>query len=253
MQKDKARLASRLLYSYDIYRDEDGERAAMWLEAPPPTRDKIANDHLRDDKALKEYLAIAPKLGPALDANGIDRMVTRMIDAASEEGGPILRDGNKLLPGSAGPRLSGTPTERAAHLLLYHADRGLQLHAAESQNLWERQNEPIEGVYRSVLWVHERIGGSLTTLYDALRSLAAKNITEQRHGKRGLQVRLRVPFTFQAAEDRAMYCYLRDEGLLPVTRKTVIPGETPRALKALNWQWLADMVEVEMAEEGEEG
>jgi hypothetical protein len=34
---------------------------------------------------------------------------------------------------------------------------------------------------------------------------------------------------------------------------SLIPGETPRALKALHCQWLADMVAVEMAEKGEEG
>jgi hypothetical protein len=226
IERQSAKLINHLIaYYYDDYCLDP-----RYAELDPPTRDHIAGDHFWRDPEMKAYLALVPKLGDAPDAEGFDRLVQQMIDAAAAEGGPILREGNNLLSGSAGPRFGAdsTPTSRIVHLVLYHADRNRELLPAEAQNLYERTDYPRTDDYRTVGWLHERVGGSLPTLYDALRSLAAKDITESIQTKSGQRVRLRVPYTFQAAEDRALWCHLRDEGLLPITKQTVVPGEEPR-------------------------
>jgi hypothetical protein len=226
MEPEAARLAKDLINYYCIYRDADGAQAQVWLTLPPPSRAKIKDDHFRGSSAMQAYLEMAPTLGQAPDVDLIDRIVGDMIDNASQKGGPIIREGNTMLSGAAGPHLSGTPTERLVWALLYYTDADRMKQSAAEETLWERTEWPVEGLYRSVPWLHERIGGSLSTLHDAVRGLVKRRIVEEFPTKKGIVIRLRLPYTRQAADDRCEYSALRDLGFLPLTKDFRWPCET---------------------------
>lgn len=187
-------------------------------QSPYNSRAYVLETLRKDMTTWRQVLAMEAGLGPGADSDGIDVIVQQMIDEASTEGGPIVRQGNNLLGGDAGPILSGTATSRIVHLLLYHGERGRYLRDDEPCTLFERCDTMLEGTYREVAWLHERVNGSLPTLYAAVRQLTAMGIIEQSDRRAGVKVRLRAPYTWVAAEDRKRWCQLRDQGRLPITR-----------------------------------
>jgi hypothetical protein len=212
--------AVRLMNGLLVMYHEDYCLDPRYAERDPPSQEKIVYEHFRGQAETKEYLALAPRLGDPIDADGVDRLVQGMIDAASGPGGPIICDGDRMLAGSAGPHFhpDSTLTERVAHVLLYHADRGRPLRPEEGVSLWERTDYPRVEEFRPVAFLHERIAGSLPALYAAIRGLEAKRIIEVSQGRSGMRVRLCLPYLHQSADDRAAWCKLRDAGLLPITR-----------------------------------
>jgi hypothetical protein len=214
MDEESAKVAQQLLRHSEMY-----DQACGATQQPPPSR-AVMQDYLEDFWATDVYLAVVPRLGEAPDGEGVDRIVARMIDAASADGGPVQRSGARMLSSAVPPRLSGTPTERLIWLMLYHLDSPQTRVLGASKNLWERSRHPVALKYRSVAWLHEIVGGSLSTIYDAVKGLAGRGVVSLINDKDGLCAGLRVLYTAQGADDRATYCYLRSDSLLPLARSS---------------------------------
>jgi hypothetical protein len=186
--------------------------------SPLRDRDCVMLSLRRDEVIWRQVLKMEAKIGPAAGSDGVDVIVNHMIDEASVAGGPIVRDGNRLCGGNEGPVLSGTATSRILWLLLYTGERGRYLRDDEPCTLYERCDELLQASYHDVAALHAQIGGSLPTLYAAVRQLTARGIIEQSDRRAGGKIRLRASYTWRAAEDRKMWCQLRDQGRLPITR-----------------------------------
>jgi hypothetical protein len=216
MADDAYEMFNRAIERYKCYWVTDSNFAKL-DRMPPCAHAQL--EELRDLRAAPEYNKIAPTLGPPLDGYGVDRVIAHMVAQASGPGGPVrMGVGGSLLGGDAGPDLVGTPTQRLLHLLLYHSDRDRVPQESDPQTLFERTRTPLQATWRTVGWVHQKLSGSEQTLNDSLRRSTVSGVIEQTHAKEGRLVRLKLAYTFQAAQDRAAWSELRDAGLLPIER-----------------------------------